>query len=222
MSYDTYRLIFIGAAIACGVMFLVSVTLFFVFKIPNIIGNLTGRNAKKAIEDIKRQNESYAYSDKANALNGKKKITEKISTARLDNIGETTVLGYNGEDETTVLGNSGTDETTVLGNNGTDETTVLGYSGEDEITVLGNNGTDETTVFGNNGEDKTTVLGNNGTDETTVLGNNGEDETTVLGNNGEDETIVLGYSGELPKQMMSDAEFIVTEEIRFIHTKEWI
>ena len=211
MSYDTYRLIFIGAAIACGVMFLVSVTLFFVFKIPNIIGNLTGRNAKKAIEDIKRQNESYAYSDKANALNGKKKITEKISTARLDNMGETTVLGYNGEDETTVLGNSGTDETTVLGNNGTDETTVLGYSGEDEITVLGNNGTDETTV-----------LGNNGTDETTVLGNNGEDKTTVLGNNGEDETIVLGYSGELPKQMMSDAEFIVTEEIRFIHTKEWI
>ena len=167
MSYDTYRLIFIGAAIACGVMFLVSVTLFFVFKIPNIIGNLTGRNAKKAIEDIKRQNESYAYSDKANALNGKKKITEKISTARLDNIGETTVLGYNGEDETT-------------------------------------------------------VLGNNGEDETTVLGNNGEDKTTVLGNNGEDETIVLGYSGELPKQMMSNAEFIVTEEIRFIHTKEWI
>ena len=167
MSYDTYRLIFIGAAIACGVMFLVSVTLFFVFKIPNIIGNLTGRNAKKAIEDIKRQNESYAYSDKANALNGKKEITEKISTARLDNIGETTVLGYNGEDETT-------------------------------------------------------VLGNNGEDETTVLGNNGEDKTTVLGNNGEDETIVLGYSGELPKQMMSNAEFIVTEEIRFIHTKEWI
>ena len=189
MSYDTYRLIFIGAAIACGVMFLVSVTLFFVFKIPNIIGNLTGRNAKKAIEDIKRQNESYAYSDKANALNGKKKITEKISTARLDSIGETTVLGYNGEDETTILGNNGTDETTVLGNNGTDETTVLG---------------------------------NNGTDETTVLGNNGEDKTTVLGNNGEDETIVLGYSGELPKQMMSNAEFIVTEEIRFIHTKEWI
>ena len=178
MSYDTYRLIFIGAAIACGVMFLVSVTLFFVFKIPNIIGNLTGRNAKKAIEDIKRQNESYAYSDKANALNGKKKITEKISTARLDGIGETTVLGYNGEDETTILGNNGTDETTVLGNNGTDETTVLG--------------------------------------------NNGEDKTTVLGNNGEDETIVLGYSGELPKQMMSNAEFIVTEEIRFIHTKEWI
>ena len=169
MSYDTYRLIFIGAAIACGVMFLVSVTLFFVFKIPNIIGNLTGRNAKKAIEDIKRQNESYVYSDKtnANALNCKKKITEKISTARLDNV----------------------DETTVLGDNGTDETMVLG---------------------------------NNGTDETTVLGNNGTDETTVLGNNGTDETILLGYSGELPKQMVRDAAFAVTEEIRFIHTNEWI
>mgnify|MGYP003564360906 CR=1 FL=1 len=51
MSYDTYRLIFIGAAIACGVMFLVSVTLFFVFKIPNIIGNLTGRNAKRRVNE---------------------------------------------------------------------------------------------------------------------------------------------------------------------------
>ena len=36
----------IGAAIACGVMFLVSVILFIVFKIPNIIGNLTGHSAK--------------------------------------------------------------------------------------------------------------------------------------------------------------------------------
>ena len=174
MSYDTYRLIFIGAAIACGVMFLVSVILFIVFKIPNIIGNLTGHSAKKAIEDIKKQqNESYVINGEANEshLNGKKKITEKISTARLDRAEETTVLGN---------GNSRVDETTILGD--------------------GNSNVEETIMLGYNGTEETTLLGNGRVDETAVLGNGITEFSTVPGN----------------------AMFIVTEEIRFIHTEEWI
>ena len=174
MSYDTYRLIFIGAAIACGVMFLVSVTLFIVFKIPNIIGNLTGHSAKKAIEDIKKQqNESYVINGEANEshLNGKKKITEKISTARLDRAEETTVLGN---------GNSRVEETTILGD--------------------GNSNVEETIMLGYNGTEETTLLGNGRVDETAVLGNGITEFSTVPGN----------------------AMFIVTEEIRFIHTEEWI
>ena len=174
MSYDIYRLIFIGAAIACGVMFLVSVILFIVFKIPNIIGNLTGHSAKKAIEDIKKQqNESYVINGEANEshLNGKKKITEKISTARLDRAEETTVLGN---------GNSRVDETTILGD--------------------GNSNVEETIMLGYNGTEETTLLGNGRVDETAVLGNGITEFSTVPGN----------------------AMFIVTEEIRFIHTEEWI
>ena len=57
MTYDIYRLIFIVGAIACAVMFVVSVILFITLKIPNVIGDLTGRNAKKAIENIRKQNE---------------------------------------------------------------------------------------------------------------------------------------------------------------------
>lgn len=174
MSYDIYRLIFIGAAIACGVMFLVSVILFIVFKIPNIIGNLTGHSAKKAIEDIKKQqNESYVINGEANEspLNGKKKITEKISTARLDRAEETTVLGN---------GNSRVEETTILGN--------------------GNSNVEETIMLGYNGTEETTLLGNGRVDETAVLGNGITEFSTVPGN----------------------AMFIVTEEIRFIHTEEWI
>ena len=45
MTYDIYRLIFIVGAIACAVMFVVSVILFITLKIPNVIGDLTGRNA---------------------------------------------------------------------------------------------------------------------------------------------------------------------------------
>ena len=200
MSYDIYRLIFIGAAIACGVMFLVSVILFIVFKIPNIIGNLTGHSAKKAIEDIKKQqNESYVINGEANEshLNGKKKITEKISTARLDRAEETTVLGN---------GNSRVDETTILGN---------GNSRVDETTILGN---------GNSRVDETTILGdgNSNVEETIMLGYNGTEETTLLGNGRVDETAVLGNGITEFSTVPGNAMFIVTEEIRFIHTEEWI
>ena len=200
MSYDIYRLIFIGAAIACGVMFLVSVILFIVFKIPNIIGNLTGHSAKKAIEDIKKQqNESYVINGEANEshLNGKKKITEKISTARLDRAEETTVLGN---------GNSRVEETTILGdgNSRVEETTILGN---------GNSRVNETTILedGNSNVEETIMLGYNGTEETTLLGNGRVDETAVLGNGITEFSTVPG-----------NAMFIVTEEIRFIHTDEWI
>lgn len=200
MSYDIYRLIFIGAAIACGVMFLVSVILFIVFKIPNIIGNLTGHSAKKAIEDIKKQqNESYVINGEANEshLNGKKKITEKISTARLDRAEETTVLGN---------GNSRVDETTILGN---------GNSRVDETTILGN---------GNSRVNETTILGdgNSNVEETIMLGYNGTEETTLLGNGRVDETAVLGNGITEFSTVPGNAMFIVTEEIRFIHTEEWI
>ena len=213
MSYDIYRLIFIGAAIACGVMFLVSVILFIVFKIPNIIGNLTGHSAKKAIEDIKKQqNESYVINGEANEshLNGKKKITEKISTARLDRAEETTVLGN---------GNSRVDETTILGNGNSrvDETTILGN---------GNSRVDETTILGNGNSrvDETTILGdgNSNVEETIMLGYNGTEETTLLGNGRVDETAVLGNGITEFSTVPGNAMFIVTEEIRFIHTEEWI
>ena len=55
------------------------------------------------------------------------------------------------------------------------------------------------------------VRGYNGTEETTLLGNGRVDETAVLGNGITEFSTVPG-----------NAMFIVTEEIRFIHTEEWI
>lgn len=81
MTYEMLRYIFLGAAIACGVMVLISAILFFTLQIPKVIGDLTGRNAKKAIENIRKQNE--ATGDKkyqSSAVNLERgKLTDKIS-----------------------------------------------------------------------------------------------------------------------------------------------
>ncbi len=135
MTYEIYRYIFIGGAILAGVMLITSVLLFFILNIPHVVGDLTGRNAKKAIENIRNQNESsddtlYKTSE-VNRERGK--ITDKIATSsfkkdpsknlnKSDMVTEKNItqeLSYN---ETTVLDVAS--ETTVLNDEG-GETTVL-------------------------------------------------------------------------------------------------
>ncbi len=147
MSYDIYRYIFIGAAIMCGVMLVVSIILFIVLKIPKVIGDLSGATARKAIRNIREQNE--ASGDKSHKASGyneaRGRLTDKISPSGkvvqrqgMQNYGghgtskiATQYLATEaGSDETSVL--SGVNETTVLG--GTNETTVLG--GGNETTLL--------------------------------------------------------------------------------------
>ena len=56
MTYEMYRMIFqIAGGLSIGLL-VVSVILFFVLKIPRVIGDLSGRTARKAIEDIRKQN----------------------------------------------------------------------------------------------------------------------------------------------------------------------
>ncbi len=139
MTYEMYRYVFLGAAIACGVFGIMSLILFFTLRIPKVIGDLTGRTARKAIESIRHQNEKTGdktyQSSEVNLLRGKLTdkitqsgrlvprsttpfgtgmITEKISTQKLDGeepAGETAVL--NPTEETTSL-DSGSEETAVL------------------------------------------------------------------------------------------------------------
>lgn len=136
MTYEMYRYIFLGALAACGLFFVIAAILFFALNIPKVISDLTGRTAKKAIENIRMQNEQTGdktyQSSAVNLKRGKLTdkishsgrlikreaspfgtgvITEKISTAKLVNpAGETDVL--TASDETAVLGAAG--ETDVL------------------------------------------------------------------------------------------------------------
>lgn len=148
MTYDMYRLIFIVGAIACAIMFLVSVILFVALKIPYVIGDLSGRNAKKAIEEIRRQNEiSGDKVYKSSAVNLERgKLTDKISASgRIQNQYTSSGFGMRTEKISTMeLEETTNDETTVLGQNqnNMDETTVLTETSQellgDETTVLNN------------------------------------------------------------------------------------
>lgn len=143
MTYEIYRYIFIVAAILCGAMFITSILLFILLKIPRVIGDLSGSTARKAIEQIRNQNESTGEKTyKSSTVNRQRsKLTDKISpsgnlirkqTDDLTRAMATEKIGTSklGGNETTVL-DSG-NETTVLGS--ADETTVLAPS--DETTVL--------------------------------------------------------------------------------------
>ncbi len=81
MTYEIYRYIFIGGAILAGIMFVVSALVFIFLRIPTVIGDLTGANARKAIENIRSHNENTGNktyrTSRVNRERGK--LTDKIS-----------------------------------------------------------------------------------------------------------------------------------------------
>ena len=140
MTYDIYKLIFIVGAIACAVMFVVSVILFITLKIPNVIGDLTGRNAKKAIENIRKQNEaSGGKGYKASAVNLERgRLTDKMTpSGNLQRRGITSGFGVHTEKISTMKleqqESVGTDT-----DNESNETMVLEHKSAE---CWGNNGT---------------------------------------------------------------------------------
>lgn len=144
MTYDIYRYIFIGAAVLCGIMLVASILIFILMKIPNVISDLSGATAKKAIKEIREQNErtgdkSYQVSH-VNRNRGK--LTDKISPS--GNIIQQTPGNMNYGVQTTKIATQelNTEETSLLTAN---ETTVL-TGNVNETTVLTGN-LNETTVL---------------------------------------------------------------------------
>jgi len=125
MSYEIYRYIFIGAAILCGAMIVTSILLFILLKIPKVIGDLTGRTARKAIENIRNQNESSGDKTYRSSLVNQErgKLTDKISPSGRLIRNPTDLLG--GAMATEKIGTQQlvSDETMVLDSG--NETTVL-------------------------------------------------------------------------------------------------
>ena len=147
MTYEIYRYIFIGAAILSGIMAIISVFLFIFLKIPKVIGDLTGSTARKAIEEIRQQNESSGHKTYKTSLVNKErgKLTDKISPSGNLYPAETDPLG--GAMATEKIGteqlNYSADYTEVLDNTGSEETSVLSdvnaFVIEHEITFIHTN-----------------------------------------------------------------------------------
>ena len=136
MTYEIYRYIFIGGAALAVLMLIISVILFFVYRIPSVVGDLTGRTARKAIEEIRNQNESSGNKVyKTSQVNRQRgKLTDKISpSGKLIKTPSETLGGAMSTEKISTL-ELPADETTVL--DMADETTVLDDVGGVETTVL--------------------------------------------------------------------------------------
>ena len=134
-TYDIYQYIFIGTAILCGIMAVITILLFFTLKIPQVIGDLTGSTARKAIEAIRLQNESSGNKTyKTSLVNQERgKITDKISPSGNLLVGETDPLSY--AMATEKLETQQLNETEVLNNMGSEETAILSQSVESSFVI---------------------------------------------------------------------------------------
>lgn len=144
MTYEIYRNIFMIALILSIVLAAVSVILFFSLRIPKVIGDLSGKTAKKAISRIREENEKTgdkAYkSSRVNIERGK--LTDKISlSGRITPNDMTSGLAMATEKiDTQILEamSEGSSETTVL-NEYSAETAVLNSGMSNETTLLSPN-----------------------------------------------------------------------------------
>lgn len=189
MTYDIYRYIFLGGAGLAALSLVVAIILFFVLNIPSVIGDLTGSKARKAIENIRNQNErSGDKTYKSSAVNRERgRLTERISASG--------TLVHN------PTGNmGGAMATTKIATQQLAAEAKQAYDAEfagNETTVLHEVG-NETTVLTNN---ETTLLSN----DTTVLENN---ETTVLSSN-----MAAASGGETVFEIEYEIELIHTYEV---------
>lgn len=200
MTYDVYMYIFYGGAILAAVMFIISLVLFFVLKIPAVIGDLSGATAKKAIENIRNQNEESGEKVyKSSAVNKERgKLTDKISSLGSLHQTPNDKLGFGMKTEKISTQRLDIDDTS-------NETTVL--SSGNETTVL--NSANETTVLSNDVGETTVLDGMSISNETTVL----SQHMLTPG------TVDFGNTSELPPL---PAFFEIEQDITFIHTQEVI
>lgn len=137
--------------IIAGISFVLAVTFFFVFKIPNVIGDLSGRNAQRSIAQLRAINEksgSKAYkTSETNAKRGKLTGTmEESGKLKKKNkkSGELKKKSSTDEErpetgllESNVVEKSDVQQTELLDAN--DETGLLGDPNETETLELASN-----------------------------------------------------------------------------------
>ncbi len=99
MSIDVLQTCSIGFWVAAGIFFLTAVALFFLMDISKLYGEISGRTARKAIEQIRKHNAEALTGGIASSHTGSGVRTEKFSTATLAPetvAGATTVLAEAG------------------------------------------------------------------------------------------------------------------------------
>ena len=60
MTVEMLNTLSFASFIASGVMFLTAVALFFLLDIPKVVGEVSGKTAKKSIQQIQKHNEQFS------------------------------------------------------------------------------------------------------------------------------------------------------------------
>lgn len=155
-KYAAYQHIALYCAIAAGVFLVLTIILFLVLKIPQIFGELTGRTARKAVQEMTENNPQSGKLRKKNTSTSKKKASRKDRKAEKTEDQEAKKRSYHdfvGENDTPVRLVSHDDMPTPAvihpreksPTEDLDQTTVL--QSEAETAVLGQNDLMETTVL---------------------------------------------------------------------------
>lgn len=153
---ETLQTISIVCFVLAGISFIVAVILFIVFRIPSVIGSLTGRTARREIEEIQQQSADTGnigmrmgreiksrgghtgqFTQTGSFKTNSQKLREEQAAPQQGDTGNAAAQGAYASDgsQSTDMLNYGAEGTSVL-NYGADGTTVLNY-GAEGTTVLG-------------------------------------------------------------------------------------
>ncbi len=107
MSIEMLQNISLSAFVVSGILLVIAIVLFFTLGIPQVIGDLSGATARKAIEDIRLQsqnNERRRYQNMCFQMEESQiteQMTEQIQVSQMSNEG--TVVLHTSNEGTMVL-----------------------------------------------------------------------------------------------------------------------
>lgn len=237
-----YEICYYGGLILAILLVIAAIILFIVLKIPRVFGELTGRSAKKGIQNIKngsgtelnvakKEQEKY-YNQGTGKIKVRETVSEKTRKANRDDTTDLlrTDADNNNDDETEVLGagkyaEKDSDATEVLGSEvpvDDDATDVLASDRDDDATdVLTSDRDDDATdvLTSDRDDDATDVLTSNRDDDATdvLTSDIDNDATDVLRTiDDDDQTTVLagGMTDELSRKVKVMYNVVIT------HTNE--
>ncbi len=227
---DIYQICFYGGLILAILLFITAVVLFFVLKIPHVVGDLTGSNARKTIKEMstgtsKTVKDSASKKEQAKYYNvgtGKITVKEAVSDTKEEQPSEevTEVLGAgrlaDPEEQTEVLGAGRfavDDEATEVLADDSEATEVLSSNADD---FDGDAATDVLTSDDFDGDAATDVLTSDDFDGDAATDVLTEDMASFVEKPSEEETTVLNNTG------ITNPKITVLTNIVVVHSQERI
>ncbi|MGN0610925.1 MAG: hypothetical protein ACI4JI_03995 [Ruminiclostridium sp.] len=203
---DILSVLSVAAFILGGAGLVAAAVLFFALKIPSVIGELTGRNARKKIAAIRAAEKSEAESGKNNGGISREKF---IVPRKIEKDNRTKVLSDISEAEKTLpLDNSGDDDETVKlsAENGEQTEVLTADDSATEVLTADDSATEVLTA-----DDSATEVLTDDDFATELLTDNG-DESGATGSITEKLGETVGTEEQIPKLVMLERVIAVSTD----------